>query len=209
MATSGRVWGAGLFAGVLVGLLWLSGQPWATRAPRRAMMVLLVGVTIAGFGYQLGLLDLEPGGALPTLLARTVSRTDTSYYTAAVSDDARDPWLFLRRHAELLPKLRRAAKHAATHPPGPVLYYRALVALCARSPALTAAGLDLAGLAPEDRRVQRPPHTPASMAAAALGALLLLLGAAAACWPVAALARAAGAEELGAARLGVLWTLLP
>ena len=199
-----------LSAGVLFSLIALSGRSFARRATRPATALLLLGGTLAGFSYQLGLLDLEPGRALPTLLARTVSRTDTSYHTAALSEDARDPWAFLDRHADLLPGLRRTAKHAATHPPGPVLYYRALVALCERAPGLTRFALRTAGLGLDDRRVQRPPQTPASMAAAVLGGSLLLLLCAATCWPVAALARAAGdLDPLAAARVGILWTLLP
>lgn len=209
LPTSRRPLWAALSAAALLGLIALSGRPWAIRRPRRALAVLLAGATVGGFSYQLGLLDLEPGRAMPTLLARTVSRTDTSYYTVAVSEVARDPRAFLDGYAEALPALRKTGKHAATHPPGPVLYYRALIALTERSPALTRAALLAAGSSLDDRRVQRPPHTPASMAAAVLGGSLLLLFCAAACWPVALLARAAGLDPLPAARLGLLWTLLP
>jgi methylthioxylose transferase len=209
LPTSGRPLWAVLSAAGLVGLIALTGRAWAARRPSLAMAVLLLGATVGGFSYQLGLLDLEPGGALPTLLARTVSRTDTSYYTVAVSEHARDARDFLDRYAELLPALRQTGKHAATHPPGPVLYYRALIALTERWPALTRAALAAAGGSPDDRRVQRPPHSPASMAAAVIGGSLLLLLCAAACWPVALLARAAGCEALAATRLGLLWTLLP
>jgi hypothetical protein len=208
--TSSRPLWALLSAGALLAFIVLSNHVRLINSPRRAAAILLAGATLAGFSYQLGLLDLEPGRALPTLLSRTVSRTETSHYTVAVSEDARDPWAFIDHHAELLPKLRRTAKHAATHPPGPVLYYRALIAFCERSPSLTQAALHAAGMEIDDRRAQRPPHTPASLAAAVLGGSLLLFLCAATCWPVAALARAAaGLDALAAARIGILWTLVP
>lgn len=112
-------------AAVLLALVIASDGRWFRDRPRRGAATLLAAATLAGTLFQLGLLDLEPQGAWRTLLARVISRTDTGYYTVAVSEDARDPIAFLDRHAELLVGLRHVAKHAATHPPGPVLYYRA------------------------------------------------------------------------------------
>ena len=63
---------------------------------------------------------------------------------------ARDPLAFLRAHARLLPQLTQGRKHAATHPPGPVLWYRGALALCERSPALTEALLAVAGVERRD-----------------------------------------------------------
>ncbi|HXB54941.1 MAG TPA: hypothetical protein VN461_09185 [Vicinamibacteria bacterium] len=199
---SGRLLPALAAAAGLLGLLALSGSAWARRGPRRAALLLLPAAAALGWLFQLGLLDLEPAGALPTLLARTVSRTHTSYYTVAVSPEARDPWELLRRYASLLPTFRSAAKHAATHPPGPVLYYRGLVALCEASPPLTA--LLLRSL-PEDRE----PKAPAARAAALLGALLLGLLGAATGLPVAWLAARLAGDTLAGVRVGVLWSLLP
>ncbi len=166
-------------------------------------MVLLFAATALGWGFQLALLDLEPAGALPTLLARTISRTHTSYYSVAVSPEARDPREFLRRYASLLPSFRTAAKHAATHPPGPVLYYRGLLALCERSPRLTA--LLLRGAEEE----AGPAARSAPRAAALLGALLLGLFGAASAWPVAWLAARLTAEVGAGVRAGMLWLLMP
>jgi hypothetical protein len=105
-----------------------------------------------------------------------------------------------------LPALAASAKHASTHPPGPVLYYRTALALCEASPRLTDGLLAAAGV-PE--REFRPPATRAARAAALLGALLLGLLGALTAWPLAHLARALGVESLAAGRLAVLWALLP
>jgi hypothetical protein len=190
----------------LLALLTASGLPWARRHPVAGRRALLVGAVLLGAGLQIGLLAREPGSPLRTLLSRTRSRSFTSYHAVAISPQARDPLSFLRRHAERLPELAGSAKHAATHPPGPVLYYRALVALCEASPSLTDALLDAAGL-PE--REFRPPATRPARAAALLGALLLGLLGALTAWPVARLARSLGVEGLAASRLGLLWALLP
>jgi hypothetical protein len=196
--TSGRLLPALVSGAGLVALLaLLAGQ--ASRL--RARLALAASVAL-GFGLQLGLLALEPEGALRTLVQRTLSRTVTSYYSVALSPMAEDARDFLARHDELLPAMRHGAKHASTHPPGPVLYYRGLLALLESRPGLAQATLDAAGLADPGRR-------PAARAAALLGPLLLLLACAATAWPVAALARRTGADEATAARAGVLWALLP
>ena len=196
-------------AALLTGLLALSGGRWFRDRPRRGAAVLLAGATLVGAAFQLGLLGMEPQGALPTLLSRVISRTDTAYYTVAVSDDARAPLAWLDRHAELLLDLRKSAKHAATHPPGPVLYYRAWIATCEASPALTRLVLSTAGLQPGDGPTRRPPHTPASIAGALMGGLFLLALCAAACGPIAVALRLLGRDALGAARLAALWPLVP
>jgi hypothetical protein len=190
----------------LLALVAASGSPWTRRHTVAGRRALLVGAVLVGWSLQIGLLAREPGSPLRTLLSRTRSRSFTSYHAVAVSPEARHPLAFLRQHAERLPDLARSAKHAATHPPGPVLSYRALVALCEASPSLTNALLGAAGL--PDREF-RPPATRAARAAALLGALLLGLLGALTAWPVARLARSLGVEDLAASRLGLLWALLP
>ena len=191
----------------LLGLLAASGSAGAERRPAAAARILLAGGTILGWGFSLALLGLEPPGALPTLAARVLSRTYTSYYTVAVSPEAANPGAFLRRHAALLPAFRDTAKHAATHPPGPVLFYRGLIALCDSSPALTSVLLGAQGN--DGTRPPRAPSTEASKAAALLGGLLLMLFGAAACWPVASLAARLTGDALAGARVGLLWLLVP
>jgi hypothetical protein len=196
-------------AAALVSLIAVSGGRWFRERPRRGAATLLLGASVVGASFQLGLLGMEPEGALRAVLARVVSRTDTAYYTVAVSDDARDPLAFLDHHAALLHDLRRTAKHAATHPPGPVLYYRAWIAACEGAPALTRLALSTLGLEPGDGPMRRPPHTPPSVAAALLGGLFVLLLSAAASVPIALLLRALGLDRLDASRVAALWPLVP
>jgi hypothetical protein len=196
-------------AAALLGLLAASGGRWFRERPRRGAATLLAGATLLGTTFQLGLLDLEPAGATRTLIGRVVSRTETAYYTVAVSDDARDPLAFLDHHAALLLDLRKTARHAATHPPGPVLYYRAWTAACEASPTLTRLALASTGLEAGDGPMRRPPHTPASIAGALLGGVVVLALCAAACVPIALLLRVLGRDALGAARIGSLWPVVP
>jgi hypothetical protein len=202
--TSGGFASPLLAAAALLGLLALSGSSWARARPRRAAAAILAGATVGGLAFSVGLLGLEPAGAFPALAARAMSTTWSSYYTVAVSPEAASPRAFFERHAELLPTL---PKHAATHPPGPVLYYRGLVALFERSPFLTRAFLALQGH--DEGRDPRSPHTRASKAAALFGALLLTFMGVAAAWPVAAMAERLSGDVLAGARVGVLWTLVP
>jgi hypothetical protein len=197
---------AALFAAGLLVLLALSGGARARRGPATTFRALVAGAVLLGGGFQIALLAREPGHPLRTLLARTRSRSFTSYHTVAISPEAREPLSFLREHAERLPSLARSAKHAATHPPGPVIYYRGALALCEGSSRLTDGLLGAAGV--PDREF-RPPATRAARAAAILGALLLGLLGALTAWPLAHLARVLGVETLAAGRLAVLWALLP
>ena len=192
----------------LLAVLLLSTTSWARRAPRRAAAIVAAAVGL-GFLFQLAVLELEPEGALPAVMNQTVYRTATSYHTIAASEDARDPLAFLRQHHELLPALRKAGKHASTHPPGGVLYFRGLLAVFERSPALTRAVLEGAGFDEVNPRRSRPQHTPPARAAALVGGLLIGLLCAATAWPIAAFARRAGADPLSAARVALLWALLP
>jgi len=185
-APLGRVAPAAGLAAVLLGLAAMAHRAASRRGMRRA---LLAAGTVAGCGFQLALLGLEPAGAMAELERRTTSGSFTSYFKVAAGvSDAGD---LLSRHDELLPRFRHGALHAATHPPGPILYYVALQRLAARVPALAAA------LGGETR------------AAAIAGAALLGLLGAAACFPVAALARALGAHDAAALRAGLLWMLVP
>jgi hypothetical protein len=171
-----------------------------------AQKVLVAGAVLLGFVLQIALLAREPGSPLQTLLARARSRSYTSYHTVALSPEARRPTEFLRHHADLLPTWARSAKHAATHPPGPVLFYRGLLALCRSAPRLTEGLLAAAGLPP---RGSPPSASRPARAAALLGALVLGLLGALAAWPTFRLAAGLGVEGASAARLAVLWTLLP
>jgi hypothetical protein len=182
----GRLAPAVGLAGVLLGLAAMTRRAAATRG---ASWALLATCALAGSGLQLALLDLEPAGAFAELERRTTNGSFTSHFKVAAGvEDVGD---FLSRHHELLPRYRHGALHAATHPPGPILYYVALRRLAARLPAVTAA------LGGEERAV------------AIGGAALLGFLGAATCFVVAALARLIGAPEPAALRAAVLWALVP
>jgi hypothetical protein len=194
--TSGRflpVAAAGL------GLVALAAAPARALAGRAAAAV--GAATALGLLFHLALLGLEPAGAARTLMDRALSRGATSYLTVAESDAARDPAAFVDRHAELLPGLRR---HAATHPPGPVLFYRGLIGLFEAAPGAAAGVLSVAGVDPEGGR------RPASVRAAALAGpgTILFLGALAA-WPLFAAARGIGLDAVASTRIATLWPLVP
>ena len=198
-----------LVAALLVALAAATGTSWARDHARRAAAAVVAAAVALGFAFQLAVLKLEPEGALAAVMNQTVYRTATSFFTVAASDDARDPLDFLRKHHELLPEQRKSAKHASTHPPGAVLYYRALIAVFERSPGLTRAVLETGGFEETNPRRERPAHTPPARAAALVGGVFIGLLCAATAWPVHALAVRAGCETLAAARIAVLWTLLP
>jgi hypothetical protein len=193
----------------LVGLAALTGTARARRAPRRSAVATVAAAVLLGVLFQVAVLKIEPEGALPAVMNQTVYRTATSYLTVAASDEARDPLAFVRRHHELLPELRKTGKHASTHPPGGVLYFRALLAAFERSPRVTRAVLEAAGFDEVNPRRPRPQHTSPARAAALAGGLLIGLLCALTAWPIAVMAARAGCEMLAAARLAVLWTLLP
>jgi hypothetical protein len=195
-----------LVATIVLGLIAACGSSWARRRARFAATLLPAAGVLAGWAFQLSLAATLPEGAFRTLLNRAASRTITSYHTVAISDDARDPRAFLAHHAEHLAEYRATAKHAATHPPGPVLFYRAALWACEGSLQLTEGLLDLAGLPDRDFA---PPNTRAARAAALLGALLLGLLGAMTVVPVAALAETLGLRPLAAAQVGLLYVLLP
>jgi hypothetical protein len=198
-ATSGRFLAAALCGSGLVGLLaWLARGAVSARA---AGLALAAAIPL-GLGFHLGLLALEPDGALRTLAQRTMSRTVTSYYTVALSPAAQDARAFLSGHHDLLPAMKHGAKHASTHPPGPVLYYRGLVAALDAHPALARSIVGASGGVDPERR-------PAARAAALVGPLLVLLACALTAWPVSLLARSAGADAPLAAAAGVLWLVMP
>jgi hypothetical protein len=206
---AGSLWPPLVAAAAIVLLLAASGLAAARAHPQRAGRIVLVAGSLVGLAFPLALVAMEPDGALPTIFGRVAYRTATSYYTVALSPEADDPLDFLRRHDQLLATFRKGAKHAATHPPGPVLIYRGLLAVCDHSPALTRVVLQIAGLPESNPRRPRPEHVAPARAAGVLGGLLMLGACVLTSWAIAALARDLGCGPLASARLGVLWTLLP
>ena len=125
----------------LAGLLLALTAAARRAAPSRgASWTLLATCAVAGSGLQVALLGLEPAGAVAELERRTTSGSFTSHFKVAAGvEDVGD---FLSRHHELLPRYRHGALHAATHPPGPILYYIGLRRLAARLPAAAAGAYD-------------------------------------------------------------------
>jgi hypothetical protein len=192
----GRAWPAVVCAAAAVLLL-------RARLSPAIRVAAAVGL---GWCFQLALLHIEVDGTRVELVRRTASGSFTSYLKVAASGAARDPAAFLARHAELLPSLRRSARHAATHPPGAVLVFRALIAGCDRLPSLTRRVASFVRLDPASLD---PPVSPSAMAAAFLGASLFGIAGAAVAWPVASLARALAGDPAVGARVGALWSVLP
>ena len=181
----------------------------AARAGRGARALLLAATVLLGWGLGLALLAPEPGGVARTLLARTLDPLFTSYQTVALRDMPAGAAEFLRHHADLLPDL---PMHAATHPPGPALLFRALLVACEASPRTTRAVNTLAGLAAVDPAAfagLRPAQTPASVAGALLGAALFALAGAAAAVPVARLVTRLTGDPAAGLRAAIVWTLVP
>ena len=214
-AAAARPWSARVMPALacalgLIVLLVLSGRAAALRRSRAAYGGLLAGATLLGLGLQLGLRHVDEEGAVAALVSRTVSGSFTSFHRVAVTGVATDPVSFLAHHHELLRTWRHHGLHAATHPPGPVLFYSGLIELCRRSKGLTErldAIVSDSDLAAES--LASPPPSPESIGAALMGPLLLGFMGALACWPTAALARSLHGDAAAAARTGVLWTMVP
>ncbi len=193
---------AAVIALLLLALVLFSGTPAIRRRGSAAAAGLTAAAVVLGFAFHIALVDPGGLGRLRTLLRRTVASSITAYHTVALNE-ARDPEAFLRAHAELVSGL---PLHASTHPPGPILYYRAMIGLCERFPSLTASTLAVAGV---QRREFTPPLTGPARASALLGVLLLELMGSLVAWPLARLASALGMESLSASRLALVWAVLP
>jgi hypothetical protein len=196
-----------LCAGGLVTLIVVSGLRIAKKRPRLSAVILLTAASGLGWALQISLIALEKGGAVRTLVMRTVDPGFTSYYSVAISPLARDPSWFIEQHARLLRTTQLA--HAGTHPPGAVLYYRAILSACQAAPALTEWLVQLAVRSGVDPRSFSLPAGATQLASALLAPLLLGLLCVLTCWPMAALASAFGASVMQAVRVGILWTVLP
>jgi hypothetical protein len=196
-----------LCAAGLMGLITASGLVTARRYGRIVRAIVLCAAVALGVALQSALLEIaNDASAADLLVARTVSPNFTSYYTVATAPVARDVSTFLDRYAELLPGF---PLHAATHPPGAVLFYRAVLALCEGVPALTRGLVAQAERLGVDRTRFPSSVDLALLATALLAPAAIMLATSAACWPIAALARELGLSEAGATRVGMLWVLVP
>jgi hypothetical protein len=141
-------------------------------------------------------------------LERTVDGAFTSYHKVATTSRGNDAWRYLRDHRDLQPGMR-GVPHAATHPPGPVLHYRAWAALGERHPGLARATTDLVRRLGVEPGALRTPQTEAGTVSAFLGSFTLALLAGLSALSAAALAARLGSDAVVAARIGLLVPLLP
>jgi hypothetical protein len=203
-----RVLPAAPVAALWVGLLMASGTAAARRRPRLAAPALVAGAAVLGLAWPLALLESEDGGALSHLLHRTASPSYLSYHSVARSAVASDPMRMLREYPLLLPAL---PLHAATHPPGPVLFFRGMLGYFADHPraqrAVDAWILRACGASHDE--CGPPGLAPIEASAALAGALLAHAAAVATLVPIAFLAFALTRDRLAAARTAALWPLVP
>jgi hypothetical protein len=203
-----KLWPAIAVAAGLLGLIALSVTSAVQRRPRLGEVVLVFGSIALGIALQISLLHLERPGAVKTLVRRTYSNNITSFFQPAVATREQPLRALLLTYPE---QLSCFAVHAKVHPPGPVLFFRGLMALFAQNPRLTDRVLALA------HRAAKADHLPANHidlapdveAAAVVGPLLLILLGAAVCWPMAVIAKAIGAGPIAAGQIALMWTLSP
>jgi hypothetical protein len=132
----------------------------------------------------------------------------TSYFTVATGEST-STVDFLASYVRALPDL---PMHAATHPPGPVLYYRSLIDASRATPRLTGAivrGLAAVGVQPDRLAASGERHSPTVAVAALAGGFGTVAAAALTGWAVAAMVALAGADALAAAQVAVLWAFCP
>ena len=198
-------------AGVaLAGLLAWSGSRAARRRPRRSAAVVIAGGLVVGGLLPLLLLASEDGGCVAHLVRRTASPGYLSYHAVASSEAAADVGRFLRDYPRLVPEL---PVHAATHPPGPVLVFRGLIAVLEDVPWLQRALDARVRAACGDEADGCGPYLAAQggapRAAALAGALIAHGLTVATLLPIAWLAFQLTRDPLAAARTAALWPLVP
>jgi hypothetical protein len=203
-----RIGPALLGATVIIGaviFLCVGGSAQNHRARGRAgLAAAMVGALI----LQLGVLHVGQGGAFATIGSLTRSELFTGYFAVAL--DRRGTTDLIDNYAEMLTNL---PVHARTHPPGPVLYYRAFVngfdALPSFGTSLirTLEAVDV----PVERFTtnSRGAREPIVAAAAFVAGLCTVFAAILIAWPVARIAEAGGADSISAAGAGALWGLCP
>jgi hypothetical protein len=100
----------------------LAGTSHARRRPRAVALTLLGLGVVAGLGFQIGLLDIEPAGWRLTLIDGVWDALGYLRSAALVADRA--PLDVLRHYPSIMPTL---SFRASTHPPGATLMLRGLI----------------------------------------------------------------------------------
>ena len=204
----GRIGPAAVGAlGVVFAVAFLSATTGGRNERARARVGLMFAMA-AGLVLQLGVLHLGQGGAIATAAALTRSDITTGYYDVAAKPLS-TPEL-LDQYAAMIPTL---PVHPRAHPPGPTLYYRAIMegfdavprAATTMIAALARFRVPIKRFAGGSRRYSEP----VLQASAVVGGLGTLLLSALTCCSIAGVAHAAGAHARDAARAGALWMVVP
>ncbi len=192
-------------AGILAAIALINVR--AVHDPRVSAAGLGLAI-VSGFVLQLGVLHLRQGGAAATIAAATEDENYTSFFSVAATADHVQP--LLAGYAERLDGL---PLHARTHPPGPVIYYRAVVDVIRVAPVLATSIVGAADrLHVPIKRFEVSAdgnREPVLQASALLSGWGVAVAALLAAWPVAVIVRRWGGSPAAAARAGCLWTLCP
>lgn len=193
----------------LVGLILLSGQRRLAGIGRAGAIWILVLATCLGLLFQLSLIGLNEGRIASQILTRLAQPWTISFYNVAISPIAADPVRFVDEFAQEVPRLREHAEHAASHPPGPVLAFRALLACMRAAPRLATAVIEAAPLSERHRQRARSKIGDPELATGLIGVLAMMLLAVLTIWPIALFAAMASGDRAAAIRCGILWLLVP
>jgi hypothetical protein len=201
-------WGPAVLGALgLLGILTYLQLATRPRSVRARARLGLTCAMIAGAAFQVALLHFEWDGAAAALTQRTLSDDFTSYFAVAANSRV-SVAQFLATYATEMP---RRDRHATSHPPGPILYYWAILAAL-RQPEGAAARVLVALERVGVKRVRLYEDTPPPdlwLAAAFLGGAGIALCTALTVWPVARIAEATGADPITAAQVGALWPFCP
>ena len=179
---------------------------------RAAHALTLGGIVVLGFLAAAQAKGVARGGTT-YLMAVVASPRSTSYFIEAEQHD--DLLHLLRAYPRLMPDM---LKHARTHPPGAVLFYRANISLLRRSPSLAAwlrgivvaiSGADFETLRYSLGRIMnRPPPPSADVVAMWVSALLLAVLSAAVAIPVYLMLRSEAGPLAGLCG-ALAWSVVP
>jgi hypothetical protein len=179
---------------------------------RAANALALVAIVVLGFLATAQVKGVARGGTT-YLMAVVASPRSTSYFIEAERHN--DVLRLLRAYPRLMPDM---LKHARTHPPGAVLFYRANISLLRRSPGLAAwlreivvaiTGADFDTLRSSLGKIMnRPPPPDADIVAMWVSALVLALLSAAVAIPVYLVLRSEAGPLAGLCG-ALAWSVVP
>jgi hypothetical protein len=193
---------------LLVGL-YLTHKTKILDTTERGFALILIIAILAGWSLQLALINLEPGGATAYMSYKTMGRTATSYHWVSRSPEARDPIQFLKIHHRILEPAKKMDIHVSTHPPGAVLAFRGLTSITEQWSGLRVLLLNKLRSIGIVESVTQPKQTPATLAAALLGALILSFCGALCALPIGLMVtKLSGSMQMGSS-IALLWPFIP